>query len=281
MNLKTRSQNKLLFAALVAASLIVFGAGRLDERLFFFDHGLHVADMEIGCVECHDGMGAMPSGQRSMPDHDVCGDCHDVEDDCVTCHVNPNDPMPIPAREPQFEWFAHENHAEIAGDCENCHGRLTEKGEEPLELTIIDCRDCHQQERPIPQEHHLTTWPSDHGLEAAISTSQCEICHSQSSCDECHQGVNIYGSPHPPSWVFDHFVEAAFGGDCLVCHESRESCTACHRSMITIPHEIGGSYANPFSGGTHIDEFRSFSDACIACHDLGEDDPTCVRCHDE
>jgi hypothetical protein len=133
---------------------------------------------------------------------------------------------------------------------------------------------------PLPDDHAALGWLSEHGLDAAFDETSCEACHSQASCDECHQGAILQGKPHPPSWLFDHFMEVVYGQDCLVCHETRESCTSCHKAMIPVPHEFGPGYANANDGGAHKEEAEAFMEACVSCHDVEDDDPTCARCHD-
>lgn len=80
--------------------------------------------------------------------------------------------------------------------------------------------------------------------------------------------------------MFQHSSEVSFGGECMTCHENRDACTSCHRSMLPVPHTFGIEFANPGDGGSHADEAKAFIETCISCHDVGEDDPTCARCHD-
>jgi hypothetical protein len=67
----------------------------------------------------------------------------------------------------------------------------------------------------------------------------------------------------------------------MTCHETRETCTSCHRSMVKTPHPLGSlSFANKTNGGDHVKEAESFIEVCISCHDVGNADPTCNKCHD-
>ncbi|MDP8207358.1 MAG: cytochrome c3 family protein [Candidatus Electryonea clarkiae] len=276
--------------------IFLLGAGTKETSVFKFDHSLHVIENEMSCDDCHSGISEKTHETRAMPDHDVCEGCHDIEDDneCGTCHTNPDDPVAIPGIDGLYEGFAHKIHISNELKCDNCHTNVTMPGESPAVPVMSDCQtchimangplecvQCHTGESPKPDDHEITSWLIDHGLEASNNTSDCSACHEQATCDECHQGENIYGKPHPPTWQFNHFTESAFGGECLVCHETRDECTSCHRSILPTPHGFGPVWAHPDNGGDHVEEAKSFMETCIACHDIGEDDPTCARCHDE
>lgn len=276
-----------LVTILAAALLSASGTGR--DATLHFDHILHYEDNGMACEDCHaDVIGQTSSAERSMPDHDVCSMCHDTDDDCAMCHVD-GDPVAWPDVEGMYEGFAHSAHDGV--DCLTCHGNVSEH--EPVVPSMascqechvddngpLDCEACHEGERPEPHDHELATWHVDHGLEASMRGNDCNMCHTQDSCDECHQGENLYGTPHPPTWEFNHGIEANWSGECMVCHETRQTCTECHRSTLPVPHPFGLEYANLTDGGDHVEEATSFIEACLACHDVGESDPTCARCHE-
>lgn len=290
-----RKHSLILIVLLVLAATLGFSKPEQKATLHF-DHGLHVADMEMGCTDCHDGITSLGVDGRAMPDHDVCSACHTEVDDfdaCGTCHVNPDEPTTWPAVHGMYEGFAHNIHSDADVSCDQCHGTITEVGQEPSIIVMNDCQSCHmvqnadlecgichQGESPQPWDHKLASWHGDHGLEASFGTSDCASCHTQATCDECHQGELLDGKPHPAGWEFNHFVEASMGSDCLVCHETRSYCTDCHRAMAPLPHPMGPGFANFNDGGDHVDEARAFGETCLSCHDVGGDDPTCARCHE-
>ena len=276
------------------SAVIVFSSSRKDEKSILFDHGLHVVDNEMTCDDCHEAVKISLAGQRSIPDHDVCSGCHEVdgENECGTCHLDTANPTAIPDRGEYYTGFSHKPHTDKDLTCETCHNKISTVGISPSIPVMSDCQDCHAQrnasldcevchqgKRPKPLDHMLVSWSQDHGLDASAGVSDCAACHEQISCDDCHQGLNLFGKPHPPTWLFNHFAESSFGGECMVCHETREYCTKCHRTSIPTPHTFGPSFANNIDGGSHKDEAEAFIEVCISCHDVGENDPTCAKCH--
>jgi len=292
--MKTNHLILLVFALLMVFSYSAnLQAGHVSQKPIKFNHFLHAEDAGMECSECHKNMAELNAGQRAMPDHDVCMDCHDVDDDneCAMCHVNPEEPEAMPAIEGLYEGFAHKTHAKA--ECLMCHGAMAGEAWQPMIPDMANCQDCHMTSHaaldcgvchkghsPEPEDHESHFWAGrEHGLEAANATSDCAACHTEASCEECHQGHNRTGTPHPESWKFNHGIEAMWSGSCMDCHETRESCTTCHRSMLPIPHEMGIEYANMTNGGDHAEDAKAFSETCLTCHDLGKEEPTCARCH--
>ena len=276
----------------VFANIGGFTKAQPPEKPIKFDHYLHVVDMGVECADCHANVHGLQAGQRAMPDHDACGSCHsdEVDANCAFCHADPDNPVgtaPVPGL---YDGFAHQSHKDIT--CDQCHGTLEVAGTSPVIMEMshcqechltengpMNCGDCHEGKSPLPADHTFASWAVDHGLEAATTPDDCYSCHIQEQCDECHQGHNITTKPHSPNWIFSHFTESATGEECMVCHETRETCTNCHRTMIPLPHGVGPDFANTITGGEHVDEAKSFLETCISCHDVGETDPICARCH--
>jgi hypothetical protein len=272
----------ILFLLVISSGSRVIFAEQDKEQGLKFGHGLHIVENEMGCTDCHLNVPSDVDDKMSIPNHDVCSDCHDVDDvdECVTCHVDPNDPM-IGKNRVTLTSFYHKRHIESDLQCEKCHGVVGNAEYTPLFPNNLECVMCHSANFVTPEDHHNLNWNEAHGLEAAFSSNDCSICHEQSSCDECHQGENIHGVPHPPTWKFNHFAETSLGGECMVCHETRETCTSCHKALKLLPHELGPTWANSSDGGNHPEEAKTDMESCISCHDIGEADPTCARCHEE
>ena len=299
-----KRKNKRLVTAIficVMLAAIVFARPDIAQKPIKFDHGLHVIENEMDCMACHTTINNLKAGERSIPDHDVCMDCHEAEsdDDCAICHLNPDDPMPMPPYPREYLTFSHELHIQNQLNCAQCHSEVVSVSDSPIIPDMNDCMTCHAAgnaplecnachigEVPKPEDHRFATWQQDHGIEASAGTADCSMCHSGQSqgligCEECHQGLNLFGSPHPPTWKFNHFAETSFGGECLVCHETRQSCVDCHKASLPIPHGLGPDWANKDTGGEHMEEAEAFMETCVSCHDVGNDEPTCAKCHNE
>lgn len=291
--------SKLIFFAgcilgLVINSILVSSSKQIEKSIIF-DHNVHLTDAELSCSDCHLGIQDNAQGKRSMPDHDICSDCHEVDDDaeCATCHIDPDNPEASKGGE-FYQGFAHKPHLSKNLSCIKCHGDIQKTGIEPTLPAMTDCQSCHLDqsaslnceichlgEKPEPENHALLSWNSDHGIEASSNTNICAACHDFTSCEECHQGENLFGKPHPVNWIFNHSVEAVMTSNCMTCHETRESCVECHRAQIPVPHGFGPQFANKDNGGgDHKEEAEAYIDACLNCHDVESDDPTCIRCHE-
>ncbi|MBS1261942.1 MAG: hypothetical protein MAG453_01279 [Calditrichaeota bacterium] len=265
----------VLLAGGVAIAAFAFGgaAGSL-----IFPHDFHVEVVEMVCEDCHTGVIDLPEDGRSRLGHDTCSTCHDVEDDdnCALCHEG-GVYEPAAGRAGEFAGFAHNRHQAL--DCDQCHGDVVAAGA-PAFPGSEDCRACHETYEAEPATHRMSTWLHDHGLDAQVSDAECAACHTQASCDDCHQGENILaGTPHPPEWKHTHYAETMYGQECMVCHETRSFCTDCHRSTVPRPHPLGSEFANPETGGTHVEEAESFMITCLSCHEVETGDPVCARCH--
>ncbi len=293
MMISRRTVGILILIPFIFSLSLLFGQDENGIHPIRFNHADHVLELELDCEDCHSIMQNLEGQMGVIPDHENCSNCHEVEDEnkCGTCHLDPNNPVGIPSRSEYYRCFVFKDHENRR--CDECHREITTKTVHPEIPHMTDCQKCHENlegpldcaechgdDIPLRADHKLASWIEDHGLEASVGTADCASCHSQTVCDECHQGNNIYGSPHLPTWKFDHFTSASFGEDCLSCHEDRESCTACHRAMIPLNHPLGPLWANKTTGGDHTMEAGAFIEACLACHDLGAEDPSCVKCHD-
>ncbi len=264
----------VLLAGLLTMALFAIGAG---DNPLNFSHSLHWEMAGLGCEDCHMTIMETQLGDAiERPDHDVCEACHEVSDDCAMCHNG--EPMAMEARfaGDRYQAFAHGVH--IEQDCESCHGMAAL--DHPLMPADATCQACHEEHDVTPATHAMATWHSDHGFDAMMSEADCAACHTRSSCDECHQGANVLANaPHPPEWLYTHGMETMYGQECLSCHETRDECISCHKTDVATPHGHGPTYANNVTGGDHVDDAKGFILACLACHDIENEDPTCARCH--
>ncbi len=179
--------------------------------------------------------------------------------------------------------------------CEECHAPQ-------LMIKTESCANCHDpaevdgyynlfhEQAAIPgmvprPRDHADDFRRAHGPAAELDHQRCSMCHTQSSCQDCHEGVNLQARIHPLNFAQTHPFEArGQEAECLTCHETRQFCLDCHRQpgRRAINHPVGSLWANPQEGGAHKDEATGDLESCLACHDMGTEDPVCTQpgCHD-
>ena len=264
-----------------------------------FDHNLTIfpltgAHITVDCMSCH--------SQGYTGTTTVCYECHTedynqsqnpnhlqagIPTDCSSCHTTDPDwqPATFPIHNDIYPLLGA--HAEIAGNCAECHGG-------DYNNTPNTCFGCHEE------EYNQAADP-DH-LAAQFSTD-CELCHSQVSWSPStfnHDGqyFPIYSGTHAGEWntcADCHISPSNFGiFSCIDCHEhnqadmdeehqgiggyiySSDACFACHPTGEA----TGGFNHNntnfPLTGA-HV------TAACIDCHENGYQGTTtvCGDCHDD
>ncbi|RJP76421.1 MAG: hypothetical protein C4524_10110 [Candidatus Zixiibacteriota bacterium] len=176
--------------------------------------------------------------------------------------------------------------------CQDCH-------EPNLQINREFCVNCHAATEvdglveafrentaglnrpPLPPDHTID-FRRQHGQDASLQPEWCTRCHAQRFCLDCHEGENLQGRIHPLNFRFTHpFSVLDQESECLTCHETREFCVDCHRQQRVLTHPLGAGWANVTTGGAHAGEAEANLESCLSCHDLGLDDPTCIRpgCH--
>ena len=236
-----------------------------------FPHDFHVDGFGLPCSDCHVGVDqATDLSETHMPTHDTCIMCHDVDNDCETCH--PDGLFPYPP-EPSDSGIAisHAAHMERVeeGDCTKCHVGANSAPELPLEApTMETCFGCHQHERDynearcqhchptldrvplsaVAEFEHTGNWISQHGTMARSEGATCQQCHVDSTCSECHSNVapaapiRLYPEQvertvlHSGDWVTTHGIEVrARGETCNRCHGDNDFCGSCHAAWGVSP----------------------------------------------
>jgi hypothetical protein len=282
-------------AAVLGGLLLLGGLVHGDEpdRLIM-PHDLHF-EMEVDCASCHDGIeSSTAAGDLHRPDMDVCADCHDVDDDegCVMCHTNPDEAESLVPPTPRAERFSHAAHVDGGLACAACHGPATLAS--PVMPGKPDCRSCHEtaeefgdcalchgpDESLVPASHELA-WLSEHGLAARRDQADCALCHTETGCQECHAGDNVRPRSHELNFAFSHAIQAR-GNEamCATCHQEPQFCVTCHQAERVLPRshsQVG--WVRSSDGGQHAVDGLFEMEDCIACHDAGEQSPTCARCH--
>jgi hypothetical protein len=250
---------KLAAVIAVVGLLLPLSACRKEQFGLTFNHELHVVENEVECSTCHEQASA---GGMSLPDHEVCSVCHEIDvdnpsTDCLQCHnvKTPEEIQVLHAEEPAAGEiiFSHETHTYMDATCEECHIRasVSTSAEDniiaPMASCLIchdddqapqkDCSLCHIASSPVNATHKLT-WEIDHGLESRFGGSRCMTCHQEDSCITCHQDKKP--RDHNNTWrKITHGAEAAWNRSrCMVCHQE-DFCDRCHDNTRPRSHTAG------------------------------------------
>ena len=191
----------LVFAAFLTQSTDSFSS---NKELIKFSHSKHFDLVE--CADCHRAVTESTSlNDRLLPNHESCGDCHEVDDEkeCSTCHINENYNALIQTKSQLI--FNHKIHLLLEMKCTNCHKGLDkvefsfESSEvfpsmeicsgchNEVKITSNACESCHISTfNLIPQNHRSNVYLRSHKFLAWESNANCMMCHSNNTCQECH-----------------------------------------------------------------------------------------------
>lgn len=157
-----------------------------------FGHGMHVNDLGLECVECHDSLFTMKLGaatdsgtftMAAFAEGKYCGACHDgdtafaSDSDCTTCHSLPEGPDPMVWIKPvKAVTFYHNTHVEDFG---------------------LECSSCH--DGTFAMKKGAAEHADDFTMEALYAGKYCGKCHdgdtafaSNTLCNTCHIGTKGY-----------------------------------------------------------------------------------------
>ncbi|NIA13972.1 MAG: hypothetical protein GWP08_07815 [Nitrospiraceae bacterium] len=249
-----RTALALTFCLFVGACVTLTGVrmGRRDRGIQF-SHALHAKE-EMDCTDCHD---MAPDG-LAMPDHDLCGLCHDIDVDamdvkeCSQCHTDPEQTVLMrEKRLPEEVKFGHEAHLAKEIACQKCHPKpdspaLAKRGVKRF------CMDCHAQ--------------------TGAEMNECSVCHTAISKDTLptHRGKARIPHDSPQIWARVHGQESKFDpAFCTLCHEDKSSCESCHRSNPPDSHTV--AWRRKGHGLRATWDRRK----CATCHE----EDSCLKCH--
>lgn len=301
----------LMFSASFLAVFSLFGMRLPESQLaeeqgqrqeLKFSHQLHVVENELGCEECHESAAESASGlDNLLPTMETCESCHDVEDDdqCGTCHLDPDNPDAVARIEAYSPKFAHAVHVAQDLACETCHVDAASAGvgvavEIPSMPSCMTCHEergapeecaaCHEEGADLKPANHTLAWRHTHGdlaRSGAVTPAgmSCQTCHNDDFCQECHQGENLDRITHPLNFAFTHALEAqANAQTCSACHTDQQFCVECHNDNLVLPHTHTAGWVNSVNGGRHRLEAESDIASCMACHEDNAE-RICQPCH--
>ncbi len=231
-------KNIYLIVFLTALTILTFAAFltqsndslRSNKEIIKFSHSLH-SDL-VECADCHKSVTESTSlGDRLLPDHDSCVDCHDVDDEneCSTCHMNENYEALIQIESELI--FNHKIHNIMEIACTDCHIGLDKvdysfEGAEAypsmeicaachneVEIASNACESCHiTTANLIPINHRNNDYLRSHKFLAWEADANCMMCHNNNTCQECHVAttgitetnlLDDFYSPYMPSNSID------------------------------------------------------------------------------
>jgi len=246
-----------------------------NEGRIKFSHSLHKE--LVDCQTCHSAVSESASLKDALfPNHDNCGECHEVDDDkeCNTCHYDDNYEALVKSESGLL--FNHKIHlANKDTNCESCHQGLSEVDNSwqaagahpPMETcytchndkTVASnaCENCHiSTVNLMPQDHKVVNFTKMHKFAAQEFNANCVMCHDNQSCEDCHVAttginetntLNDFYQPYYPS----NFVDGA------------------KVQAINRVHELNYRF-------DHGIDSRGKTSECQTCHQI---ETFCVACH--
>ncbi|MFH2037774.1 MAG: hypothetical protein ABIJ45_15340 [Candidatus Zixiibacteriota bacterium] len=280
----------ILVLLFILTASVALAGNNGNQSDIIFSHPNHT---DLECGDCHSGaITSDKSSDKLFPEMELCGECHDIDDDneCGTCHRNPDEPSasPNPIRELAFN---HKRHIGKNLTCQYCHGDMSvgsgsQNNNLPGKPACMKCHDgqiadnncsfCHLNGLSLI-DVHPNDWRHQHAEEATAEPEWCQSCHAENSfCIACHRGDNPTGLIHDLNFKYTHGLEAGTNEfSCTACHDNRTFCVDCHESENRMP--LRHSTINWLFD--HGQTARENVENCAACHDNA--DPTCSRsgCH--
>ena len=246
-----------------------------NEGRIKFSHSLH--NELVDCQTCHSAVSESVSLKDPLfPNHDNCGECHEVDDDkeCNTCHYDDNYEALVKSESGLL--FNHKIHLTNKDtNCESCHKGLSEvdnswqsPGAHPPMETCYTCHNdktvasnacesCHiSTVNLMPQDHKVVSFAKNHKFAAQEFNANCVMCHDNQSCEDCHVAttgitetntLNDFYQPYYPS----NFVDGA------------------KVQAINRVHELNYRFS-------HGIDSRGKTSECQTCHQV---ETFCVECH--
>ena len=153
----------VLGAPVYLVALVAYGVTPQALRIGYqpqqpvpYSHALHAGELGMDCRYCHSTVER--SGEAAIPPAAVCMNCHST--------VKKDSELLLPIREayaentavawtrvtdlPDYVYFNHEAHVNVAVGCESCHGRVDQMVTvyQAQPLTMEWCLECHRDPEP-------------------------------------------------------------------------------------------------------------------------------------
>jgi c(7)-type cytochrome triheme protein len=224
------NRTRFIQMGILVLVLLWVGSAVCADRGLNFSHAGHDDMMKMPCKNCH----AFGAGKRSMPNHQLCSICHEVEEasaeaPCSLCHAREDNSVDgLAALFVDDVAFDHEPHQEK------------------------DCSDCHRNAEELKKR-----MPADSAMAAAPMAPSCDLCHPDPDAGR------LAADPAMPFCVECHRKMGEARSDCTVCHESitRETIPS-HHAGVKIAHDDLDRWATEYAEVLQEDPVF-----CGYCHD--------------
>lgn len=179
--------------------------GYAPEQPVPFSHQLHVGQLGMNCLYCHNQVNESP--HSNVPNTQTCMNCHNPE----KANVKGNSPNLAVVREswksgqpvewrrihklPEYAYFNHAVHVNRGVSCVSCHGQINEMAvvHQSKELSMGWCLNCHSHSedylRPRDQVYNMTWTPEGGKSQKQVGSEikdQLSINPPQ-TCQGCHR----------------------------------------------------------------------------------------------
>ena len=250
------------------------GTTKSNRDLINFSHSFHADIAE--CTDCHSKVTESVSlNDRLLPDHNDCGNCHEVDNDkeCKTCHKDDVYEPLIQSKSKLI--FNHKDHIARGLKCQDCHKDFTKidySDEATQKIPPMEmCTSCHNPENAgpnfcenchistaglIPQNHISSDFMLDHKFLAQSVDANCMMCHDNSTCEECHVSTSTITETNTK----DNFYQPYMPSQSVDGHKQQ---------VISRVHELDYRFNHGIDANLKMTE-------CQSCHQI---ESFCANCH--
>lgn len=169
-----------------------------------FSHKLHVSDLKIDCMYCHDH--AEKSAVAGVPSSGTCMNCHQHQANKNSLKLSGlmnswtslgGEGTPVPWKRVHkigdYAYFDHSAHVSAGVGCVSCHGQVDQmlvvRQEKPLSMSF--CLDCHNNPAPHLRPVHEVTNMDYHQSESYRLMAEERAKHLDApkiqTCSGCHR----------------------------------------------------------------------------------------------
>ncbi len=160
-----------------------------------FSHKLHVSDLGIDCMYCHNQ--AEKSAHAGVPSNQTCMNCHEHQANKESFKLaglmaGVTVPWIRVHKMPDYAYFDHSAHVKAGVGCISCHGNVDHmqivRQVEPLSMGW--CLDCHRNPAPHlrpPTEVTNMNFQSSESMRKLAEEKAKTLSPPVENCSGCHR----------------------------------------------------------------------------------------------